>query len=120
MLTFAWPEPYYAEAVVYALLLIALGIWPAWPLVSRATAFCGRISYSIYLLHVPMMTALAPAYGIIKQWPLPGGFIFAVCLALTLACLLPVATLSYVVVEKTGMRAGKLLSRRAGRNAVPS
>ena len=111
-LSFAWPEPYYAEAVVYALLLIGLAIWPAWPLVSRATSFCGRISYSIYLLHVPAMAALAPAYDVIKQWPLPGGARFTLCLLVTLACLLPVATLSYLVVEKPGMEAGKMLLRR--------
>jgi peptidoglycan/LPS O-acetylase OafA/YrhL len=121
-LAIAWPEPYYWEAVVYAGLLIGLGVWPVWPAVSRATAFCGRISYSIYLLHVPAMMALAPVYDVIERWQVPGGVRLAVCLVLTLIILLPLAALSYTVVERPGMRAGKVLlawrRRERGRRAA--
>jgi peptidoglycan/LPS O-acetylase OafA/YrhL len=112
-----WPEPYYWEAVVYAGLLTGLGIWPIWPVVSRATVFCGRISYSIYLLHVPVMASLTPLYDAVERWSLPGGMRLLVCLLLTLAFVLPLAMLTYSIVEKPGMRLGKIAlqwRRRSG------
>ena len=113
-----WPEPYYWEAVVYAGLLIGLGSWPAWPVVSRATSFCGRISYSLYLLHVPVMTAMSPIYVRMKEGSMPPGIKLLVCFLLTLGALLPLATLSYATVEVPGMELGKLLLARRKKFAV--
>ena len=106
-----WPVPtsslYYCEAMIAAGLLLGLSIMPSRWLVNRATLYCGRISYSIYLLHIPMMGALHPVYRAIGGWRLAEPLPFFGCLAATVICVVPVASLSFALIEQPGMRLGR-------------
>ncbi len=87
---------------------------------TRVTDWLGRISYSIYLFHVIVFMTL--------QWwllSLPQGSFwrtqpFWVHVAAGLAVVLAVATLTYYLVEKPGMRLGHRLAARWEARAAPA
>jgi peptidoglycan/LPS O-acetylase OafA/YrhL len=86
---------------------------------TRVTDWLGRISYSIYLFHVILFTAIE--YWLLKQ---PIGSIwrtqpFALYVVAGLAIVFAASTLTYVLVEKPGMRLGHRLASRWERRAQP-
>jgi peptidoglycan/LPS O-acetylase OafA/YrhL len=102
-----FPDPYYWHGVVYCLLLWGLAISPTRILVNRATLFCGKISYSIYLLHPLVIWTIRPVYQFCYADGIPVTISFLVCIAGTAAIVLPLAWLVYHCVELPGMRLGK-------------
>jgi peptidoglycan/LPS O-acetylase OafA/YrhL len=104
-----FPDPYYWQPIICTVLLLGLGIAPVRVLVNAATLFCGRISYSIYLLHPVVILFLAPAYARIEALAMPVSARFLLCVAVTLGAVLPLGWLSYRYIEAPGMNLGKRL-----------
>lgn len=84
---------------------------------SRPSQFLGRISYSLYLINVPLIwvvLALSPALGLDRLDATARGLLIG--LLVTLASL-PAAALSEKVVERAGIRLGRMLSIKPDRFA---
>jgi peptidoglycan/LPS O-acetylase OafA/YrhL len=84
--------------------------WLGRVLAVRPVAFLGRVSYSLYLLHFPVLVVCAPLAALA---PGPPGalLLFAVVLALSL----PLAALAYRAVERPAIRLGNALCARLAR-----
>ncbi|MEI9417090.1 acyltransferase family protein [Mesorhizobium sp. Cs1321R2N1] len=110
-------EPYHWLGFMFACLLVGLALCPIRILVNKTTVWIGDISYSVYLVHSLIIVALFPIY---KQIQASGGGRiagFVSCYVLTLACVLPVAAMTYRLLEKPSNNWGKkLASRLAERN----
>ena len=108
LITAGTPFPGSAAAlpVLSTALLVAFGAAPGgpgvrWALGSAPARFLGRISYSLYLWHWPVVVVLAAVLD-------PGSVAYyAVVLALSLT----LATISYSVVEQPVLHSGWLLPR---------
>jgi peptidoglycan/LPS O-acetylase OafA/YrhL len=74
----------------------------AWLLATRGTVWLGRVSFSIYVLHAPLLTLL-------QRIPIPGGEWSH--LMLFLAILLPMSELTYRWIEQPGRRIPDLRHR---------
>jgi peptidoglycan/LPS O-acetylase OafA/YrhL len=83
--------------------------------VGRRCVFLGMISYSVYLLHWPIAVLVASV-----PWPGSDALMMPLVVALTI----PIATVSYYVVERPSVRAGNWvcakLALRSGRVALTS
>nr|WP_294525869.1 acyltransferase [uncultured Rhodopila sp.] len=87
-------------AVVLSAAALILALSPelgpvARALASRGTVWLGRVSFSIYLLHAPLM-------NLIQRVPVPGGH--WTHLAVFVAVLLPMSELTYRWIERPGRR----------------
>jgi peptidoglycan/LPS O-acetylase OafA/YrhL len=86
---------------------------------TRMTDWLGRISYSIYLFHVIVFTAIEwwllqhPVGSAWRTQP------FALYVAAGVVAVLAASTLSWALVEKPGMRLGHRLASRLERHANP-
>jgi peptidoglycan/LPS O-acetylase OafA/YrhL len=113
-------EPFHWLGAMFACFVLGLALCPIRILVNKATVWIGDISYSVYLVHSLVIVALFPIY---KQIQASGGGrieTFVSCFVLTLGCVLPVAALTYRVLEKPTNAWGKrLASRLAGRKERP-
>jgi peptidoglycan/LPS O-acetylase OafA/YrhL len=78
-------------------------------LVNRPARLLGLISYSVYYWHLLVIAFLA--------WALPSATIVMNTLC-ALALTLPLATLTYLTVERPMMRAGARVASRVGRKAM--
>lgn len=106
----------------YAFVLLGVSGVPFRPFDNLFTRFMGKISYSIYLWHAPVVWFMGPIYARVTALPLPSSLRFGICLAATLCAVLPLAWLSYRFVEMPGIALGKRLFRRfapAGPAALP-
>lgn len=104
------PDGRYAEAVCCLLLVIGLSLHTVKLLVNKVTVFLGKISYSVYLAQPTAILLLEPVYKRIYVMSSGGMAVtiaFVGSFLLTLAVVIPVATLSYYLVEKPGIKLGK-------------
>ena len=111
-------DNYYWQGVVFGCLFMGLALSPWRLVVNATTAWLGKISYSVYLLHTTAIYLMIPVY----RWlyaTLPSlTLAFLAALALTLAVVLPLSALTYRLVEKPGIVLGKrLMARWAARTA---
>lgn len=109
------PAHIYAQAIAYAVTLVGLSARPFWIYVNPLTRFYGRISYSVYLLHPPIVYAISPAYRWIYAARIgkSDAVSFWLSIGLTLAIVTPLAMLTYRFIEAPGIELGKRLIRRA-------
>jgi peptidoglycan/LPS O-acetylase OafA/YrhL len=90
---------------VSGLIACSIGIAPlARYLQKPPLAFLGKISYSLYLLHVIVLLSVIHFAGV--------RFGATVSLILTAVLIVPVSYMSYVFLERPGIRLGRLLARR--------
>lgn len=104
------PDNRYAKAVCCLLLVAGLSLRTLKILVNKATVFLGKISYSIYLAQPTAILLLEPVYRKIYADSSGGmgvSVAFVSCFLITLAVVIPFATLSYYLVEKPGIKLGK-------------
>jgi len=96
----------------FGLLLYVVAMVPPRIAVNRLTEFLGKISYSIYLIHVYLLTtlikALLPFLSDMASEPLP---LFLLAASVTFALLIPISALSHMFVELPGQR---LIERMGG------
>jgi peptidoglycan/LPS O-acetylase OafA/YrhL len=112
--------PFLFSALSYALLLLGLAFCPVSVLVNRATRFLGVISYSIYLLHGPVILLVnRPLYPRIYGLDLPTAAKFGLCFAVTLAIVLVVAWCASLTVERPGIAvARRIIAARGQRSRL--
>jgi len=104
------PDNRYAKAICCLLLVVGLSLRNLNVLVNKATEFLGKISYSIYLAQPTAILLLEPAYRRIYAASSGGmevSVAFVTCFLLTLAVVIPFATMSYYLIEKPGVKLGK-------------
>lgn len=110
--------PYYLQGVAYGLMFAGLAQYP-WPLlVNRGTAFLGKISYSLYLMHPPVVLLLVPVYRWVYSIQQPVTASFLTCVLMTYLVMLPLAWAGYRFIELPGIRLGKALEERWWRPAL--
>ncbi len=105
-------NPYYFYHMLASALLVA-SIWLLKPLSNLLSAkpmrFLGKISYSIYLVHIPVLFSLS-AWLLIRLTDAMGNYNAAagIVFAVSLAVILVLALLFYLLIEKN---TGKLINR---------
>jgi peptidoglycan/LPS O-acetylase OafA/YrhL len=100
--------PFFFQAASYVLFLLGLAFLPLPLIVNRATRFLGVISYSVYLLHGPVILLInRPVYPRIYALDLPTGAKFGLCLAVTSAVVLIAAWIAYRTIERPGIALGQ-------------
>ncbi len=84
---------------------------------SRGAQFVGKRSYSIYLIHLPILNLVA---FFLPLGRLSSGEIFLLLLATGATLTLPLSCASYAVVERPGMALGNRLAARLAARGVPA
>ncbi|RNJ47842.1 acyltransferase [Mesorhizobium erdmanii] len=109
----------YWQGPMFGCLLVGLYLLPLRLLVNAATVWLGNISYSIYLVHSPVIVALAYKSSVFQRLQGLGlGPVetYSLALGLTLACVIPTAALTFYGWENWLNEWGKgFASRMAGR-----
>jgi peptidoglycan/LPS O-acetylase OafA/YrhL len=100
--------------VTCAMLALGLAMWPTRWLVNSATAYLGKVSYSLYLLHPTVVFLLTPVYRRIYDGTDHLSLAFLASLALTMAIVLPLSSLTYRFIEKPGIQLGRRIAARSG------
>ncbi len=90
----------------YALLVLGACLMPIRPFESKILGFYGRISYSRYLCHAPIIFALSPIYQAIQETAAQS-ISYALCVLLALTVATPVAFTFYHLIERPGQWLGK-------------
>jgi peptidoglycan/LPS O-acetylase OafA/YrhL len=118
------PKPHLSpviwESAAFALMVVGLALRPVRFVVNRATRFLGRISYSVYLLHGPVILLInRPVFPRIEALGLPQAAVFGLSLAVTLGVTLVVSWIAYRMVERPGIAFGRrLIAAREARAVV--
>ena len=112
-------DKYYWEGVMFGALVIGLGLFPVAVIVNPVSAWLGRISYSVYLLHAPFIVVLIPVMRSIQGLVANQTIAYALSLTMTLALVIPAAFLMNYFFEDPINKWGKRFSSRvAGRKNV--
>jgi len=113
-------DAYGWAGVLCAILAFGLSLWPTRLFVNRATAYLGKVSYSLYLLHPTVVYLLVPVYREMYGATDSLSLAFLASLALTMAIVLPLSSLSYRFIEKPGIQLGRRIAARRAMSAVPA
>lgn len=99
----------------FALLCVGMAQNPPAILSNRVTRFLGKISFSLYLTHPYVISALTGvgAYANINTLPGGSGVRFPLAVLVTLAVLTPLSWGLYRLIEEPGMNLGRRINRRA-------
>ena len=116
--TIPFPPKHLVYSAFFCLIAVLLSVVPWQFIVNRVTIFLGRISYSCYLLHFfvlkEVMSFMASHDLLIANQNLR----FMVILVLTFLITMPLAYVSYRVLELPATAAGRALISRRGRAGV--
>jgi len=115
---------FYLSSAPMVPLLLSAAVYPLRLLVNRVTVFLGRISYSIYLVHLFVVAAVSPlVVPLVDYGPQPWPGRLAVLLVAFALVMIPTTLISYLTwrfVEQPGIALGKrLIARRESRAARP-
>jgi peptidoglycan/LPS O-acetylase OafA/YrhL len=102
-------DPYYIRGIILTALVVGLALNPLKIVVNKITAFLGKISYSMYLCHPPLIALLYPLYQHIYILQIPLLLKFLLCAGVTITLLIGVSFITYRFIEKPGIRLGKKL-----------
>lgn len=92
----------------YFLLLIGALLTDPSILTGRLLLFFGRVSYSLYLVHAPIIFACSPLFTAVSLF-VPVQAFYLSCLIITLCIVTPLAILLHTVIEKLGINFGNAL-----------
>lgn len=112
-------DQYYWEGLMFACLVVGLGLCPIRPLVNPLIAWIGEISYSVYLVHSPIIVLLFPLYKEIQASGMSRLAGYFIALGITLLCVISVAALTYKWIENPINEWGKRVAASlAGRKQM--
>jgi peptidoglycan/LPS O-acetylase OafA/YrhL len=100
-------DPYYIRGVILTALVVGLALNPLKIVVNKITTFLGKISYSMYLCHPPLIVLLNPLYQHIYILQIPLLLKFLLCAGVTITLLVGVSFITYRFIEKPGISLGK-------------
>ncbi len=102
----------YIWSLVFSALTISLCYSSNPIIVNRLTCHLGRASFSMYLVHPLIIVSLAQVYGLLDA--VLGSGVLGVIgrILLTLTVVSTVASVSYVVIEKPGIKFGRFLAEK--------
>lgn len=107
------------QHVLFGVSFVVLGcsthLWKCPLLVNRPMCVVGTLSYSIYMWHFAVLHLLQPLVQPLSENPL---LQLPILFVGTVGLTLPIAWLTYVTVERTGIRAGQLLTKRNERRPL--
>jgi peptidoglycan/LPS O-acetylase OafA/YrhL len=104
-------DPYYFQIPWFIATLLGLAFFPFSLLVNKLTGFLGKLSYSLYLIHPPLVIALVPVFRWIYAWDVLLSVKYVAMVGLTFAVLTSLAYFSYRYIEQPGIGLGKKLAR---------
>jgi peptidoglycan/LPS O-acetylase OafA/YrhL len=117
-LSYVSPAAHLVETFFSAMVISVLISTPIFWLRSRFMKFIGDISYSIYLLHFVVLCFIAKSFALV-QLSLDTVSMTFLLAGATYAVTIPLAWLSYVYVERPGVRLGKaILNKRFAKNEL--
>ena len=82
--------------------------------------FLGKISYSMYLIHAPVIWVLSPVYGVIIEIPAQKSIQFLMCFIITISVVVPMSWLSYRLLERPFIALGRRLSQMPRNMSTPA
>ncbi|MGP3957979.1 acyltransferase family protein [Nonomuraea sp. 3N208] len=107
-----WVQPdVWITTLALAAATFAVGMALRTRSVPRALVWLGVISYSLYLVHVPLLKVLTALAGDLRAVPLP---VQALVVALVTAGVLGTSQVTYRLIEAPAQRLGRTLARRLG------
>jgi peptidoglycan/LPS O-acetylase OafA/YrhL len=109
---------WYWQGIGSAFLIVAYCLREM-PGVNRYTAFLGRISYSIYLLHGLVIVSMGTIFHQFYQPGITTVVSFALACLLALSVIVPTSWLTYALIEEPGNSIGRSIAMRLGRGSVP-
>jgi peptidoglycan/LPS O-acetylase OafA/YrhL len=98
--------------VIFGTLVLGLAIAPLRVFVNRQTCYLGKISYSLYLNHPPLVVVLIPVYRDIYAVQMPATLQYGACALLTLVILTVASYFTYHIIEQPGVRFGTRLIKK--------
>jgi peptidoglycan/LPS O-acetylase OafA/YrhL len=110
----AFLDVYTWRGVMFAFVIVGLGCFQFSLVVNRFLQFIGRISYSLYLLHIPVILFLIPLYRWIEARAVPSAS-FCLCVAVTWIAAVLLAWFVHTVYEAPMNSFGRSLAKRVGR-----
>ncbi len=108
-------DAYHWTGIMFACLVVGIGLNPIGLIVNDLTASLGKISYSVYLLHSPVIVLLFPVYKWMQAAQLSHTATFIGAVALTLSIVIPLSVLVYYFWEKPTNNYGRDLANRFAR-----
>jgi peptidoglycan/LPS O-acetylase OafA/YrhL len=99
--------PSQSPGIFYALMIIGLGLAPWRIFANPIVQFYGRICYSMYLWHPPVIFALEPLLHRIHGLGCSAATTLLLCYALVFAVVTVVATASHHLIEVPGLKLGQ-------------
>jgi peptidoglycan/LPS O-acetylase OafA/YrhL len=102
----------------YAVLLVGCALYRPLILEAGFFTFFGTVSYSLYLVHAPVIFSCSQLFAQIA-YSLPPTAAYAACVVVALSIATMIAYLLYSFVEKPGINAGTRLLRFFAANSAP-
>ncbi|WP_321905111.1 acyltransferase family protein [Paraburkholderia tropica] len=96
-------------AIGFCLIILGLGARPVRFFVNRPMTWLGKISFSVYLLHLPIVGGVYRF--VVNHLGLDGWWNFSITLTAAIALVVPAAALSYFLIERPGIKLGSRVVR---------
>jgi peptidoglycan/LPS O-acetylase OafA/YrhL len=100
-------DAHQTPTLAYGFILVGLGLSPLPILVNKVTQFYGRISYSIYLWHPPVIFLLAPFLHHVYTFDLGRAASLLICYAIVFAAVTALGTASHYLIEVPCLKIGQ-------------
>nr|WP_278524547.1 acyltransferase [Brucella anthropi] len=108
-------DAYHWTGVMFTCLVVGISLNPIGVIVNDLTARLGKISYSVYLLHSPVIVLLFPVYKWMQAAELSRIATFVAAVAITLAIVIPLSTVVYLLWENPTNNYGRRLANKLAR-----
>ncbi|MFT9296403.1 MAG: hypothetical protein ABF544_11835, partial [Acetobacter orientalis] len=105
-------EPYYWTGIMFACLVVGLGLNPVKWIVNNFTSWLGKISYSIYLIHSLVIVLLFPVYKKIQAMNFDHTLTFLLSVLLTISLVLPLSAFVFYTFEQPINNFGRKIANR--------
>ncbi|MDP3876505.1 MAG: acyltransferase [Methylobacter sp.] len=109
---FGTDSPYYAQSLIYGLLLLGFSLSPWSLFINAMSNYFGKISFSMYLSHPSVVYFLTPVYTWLYQ-NMPNLTISFLCsLLITFLIVIFISDFTYRFIEKPGIILGHKMANR--------